>query len=128
MGGRGFRSTLLKKVLLQDAPRTLPRSLAIFAFAAIWIALQAIPIVGMFLFFLLAPLWSIVLINAGFLGIGAEAIAGRVPRVWLVLPIAWFGGYLLFAWHDHRALDELRAEIATGNAATHIPFDPSTEA
>lgn len=108
--------------------QAMPFSLLFFAVAALWVGLQAVPVLGIILLFILAPLWSIAFINAGFIGIGAEAITGRVSLYWLALPAVWFGGYLLFAINDYQALRALRSEIASSNASIRIPFDPAKQA
>jgi hypothetical protein len=113
-------SNLLKKLLLEDRRRAIPLSSFLFAATALWVGLQHISALGVFMVFLLAPLWSILLLNAAFVGIGAEAAIGRVSRLWLALPIAWFGGYLLFAAADHRALEALRLQPAADTAGAGL--------
>ncbi|MBN9009246.1 MAG: hypothetical protein J0H63_03635 [Rhizobiales bacterium] len=64
-----------------------------FVATAVVFALQAIPPVGLFLMFMLAMVWSVLLINAGMIGVSFEAAIGRVSRWWLLLPLAFYGGY-----------------------------------
>lgn len=71
----------------------LPVSLGFFVVTAAVFLLQVIPVTGVFLMFALAMFWSIVLINAGMIGMAAEAALGRVSRWWLLLPLAFYGGY-----------------------------------
>lgn len=106
----------------------LPRSLLFFAATAIAFLLQLSPYTGVFLMILGAPLWSVVLINLGFIGIGAEAAAGRVGKGWIILPIAWFVGYAGYALGDHQVLWNLKNQIAAANVDVQIPFDPSRQA
>ncbi|TIU95574.1 MAG: hypothetical protein E5W04_30505, partial [Mesorhizobium sp.] len=75
-----------------------------------------------------APFWSVILINLGFIGVGAEAAAGKVGKGWMILPIAWFVGYAGYALGDHQILWNLKHQIATSNADVLIPFDPSRQA
>lgn len=106
----------------------LPRSLLFFAATAIAFLLQLFPYTGVFLMFLGAPYWSVVLINLGFIGVGAEVAAGRVGNGWIILPIAWFVGYAGYAFGDRQVLWNLQNQIAAANVDVQIPFDPSRQA
>ncbi len=68
-------------------------SLACFIATAVVAVLQWIPFTGIFLMFLMAPFWSVILINAGFLAMLFEAIMGHIPRWAVVIPLLYFGGY-----------------------------------
>jgi hypothetical protein len=109
-------------------PRHLPYSLVFFAATAAVFALQAIPPVGIFLMFMLAMFWSVLLINAGMIGVAFEAAIGRVSRWWLVLPLAFYAGYWAFAWADHATLRQLSASYAAANARVSTGFDPARQA
>ena len=101
-----------------------PRSFAFFLVTGVAMLLQLFPLAGIFLMMLAAPLWSVPLINLGMLGTAYEALLGRVSRFWLILPVAFYGGYYAFAAADHAVLKQLRAETAAINNKVHIPFDP----
>lgn len=103
----------------------LPVSLAFFAISAAVVAVMAIPLIGIFLMLLMGAYWSIFLINAGFLGIGVEALLGLVNRLWLIAPIAWYGWYGYMAWQSHRDIDALVAQAKAFNAGKQIAFDPA---
>lgn len=107
--------------------RAIPVSLIFFLATATLFVLQMIPFIGFFLMILLAMFWSVFLINAGMLGVAAEALSGRVSRWWLVLPIAFYGGYYAFAVADHQALRALSASYDAANARVAVPFDPSRQ-
>jgi len=104
-----------------------PVSLAFFAVTALVFLLQLIPVTGVFLMFALAMVWSVVLVNAGMIGVAAEAVLGRVSRWWLLLPLAFYGGYWAVAAHDHMMLRSLSAAYDAANARVAIPFDPSRQ-
>ncbi|MCJ2121793.1 hypothetical protein [Methylobacterium sp. J-077] len=106
----------------------LPTSLLFFAATGAVVLAQLPVIPGAFLMMFAAPYWSVVLVNFGFLGLAVEAATGRVTRLWLIAPIAWFGGYATWAYADHATLSRLRAEIATANDAVRVPFDPARQA
>lgn len=101
-----------------------PKSLLFFAVTFLVAMIQAIPVVGFLLLFVLAPFWSVFLVNAGMVGTAIEASLGRVSRWWLLLPIAYFGGYLAFAAQEQLALRSLSASFEAANARIALPFDP----
>jgi hypothetical protein len=107
--------------------RYIPRSFGFFVVTAVVYALQMIPVIGIFMMFMLAMFWSVLLINAGMIGIAVEALTDRVSRWWLILPLAFYGGYLSFAIVDHAALSELRAQYDAANARVSVPFDPERQ-
>jgi hypothetical protein len=106
----------------------LPKSLLFFAATGAVFLLQLFPYTGVFLMFLLAPFWSVVLVNLGFIGIALEAASGQVTRLWLILPTAWFGAYTWFAVADHGALERLQHDIAAANDSVRVTFNPSQQA
>ena len=108
--------------------RAFPFSLIFFAATAVVFVLQAIPVVGIFLMFMLAMFWSVLLINAGMIGTAIEALTGRVSRWWLVLPVAFYGGYYAFASADHATLRNLNGIYAAANGKVAIPFSPDRHA
>ena len=110
------------------AMRVFPRSFGFFLATAIVYVLQLIPVTGVFLMFMLAMVWSVLLINAGMIGTGWEALTGRVSHWWLVLPVTFYAGYFAFAAADHLALRQLGASYDAANASVAIPFDPVRQA
>lgn len=104
----------------------LPVSLVLFVLAAAVYALQVFPAVGVFLMILGGPFWSVLILNAGFIGIGAEAGFRRVPRLWLILPAVWFGGTFTLALTDRIALGLEAQSLRQANAAQRFPtVDPA---
>ena len=108
-------------------PAGLPKSTIWFVLTGIVFLLQLFPYTGIFLMLVLAPLWSVVLINIGFVSLAVEAALGRIAITWLLAPIIWFGGYTLAAWQSQRAFDQLGEEIAAFNAGKALPFHPQTQ-
>lgn len=108
--------------------RRIPFSLGFFVIAAGVFALQMIPIVGIVMMFMLAPFWSVLLINAGMLGTAFEALSKRVSRGWLLLPVLFYGTYFGFAALDHATLAKLGHDFDATNAKVAVPFDPQHQA
>ncbi|WP_146618858.1 hypothetical protein [Rhodoplanes elegans] len=103
-------------------------SLIWFALTAVVFVLQLIPIPGIFLMMLMAPFWSVVTINIGFLSLAAEAYGGRISRWWLIAPAVWFGGCAALATFSHVDLHRLDADIRQQNEGKSIAFDPGAQA
>ena len=102
----------------------LPKSILLFLFTGVLFLAQHLPIVGVFLMILGAPLWSVVTINLGFLLMVKEAWDGTLPRATAVLPFLYFSIYAGLTIAGHRQLFRLRQEIARNNQAVHVAFDP----
>ncbi|MFT4159823.1 hypothetical protein [Shinella sp.] len=100
-----------------------PISLLFFAVIAVLFVLQLIPLTSI-LAFMLAMFWSALLVNAGMIGIAAEALLGRVSRWWLLVPFVFYGSYWSVALNDHMTLRSLSASYDAANASIAIPFDP----
>lgn len=72
----------------------------------------------------LASFWSVILINAGMIGVFFEALIGRVYRAWMIVPLLFYGAYYSAAAMDDATLSSLRASYDSANAKVRIPFDP----
>lgn len=108
--------------------RIFPISLSCLVLTAIVLVLQFIPIIGIFLMFMFAAFWSVILVNAAMIGTAVEALTGRVSRWWLLLPALFYGGYFSFAAADHFALAQLGTAYDAANAKIAIPFNPQRQA
>jgi hypothetical protein len=93
----------------------------IFAACAAFV-LQMIPGFGFMLMILLAPMWSVVLINAAAISAGVEAVTGRISPVFAVVPLLWFGGYGVYYSKEQNDLASLKQQTQAANAATVVPF------
>lgn len=122
---RGYLFSRMDRVRLADAMakhlvhdnhrRVLPKSLWLFAFTLVAYALQNVHGLDGVLMFLLAPFWSLILVNVGFAGIALEVWAGKVNRLWLALPILYICGNLGLAAASHMAFARLEAEMLARN-------------
>jgi hypothetical protein len=108
--------------------RRFPHSLWFFVVMVPVFLLQVFPVPGVILMFLLAPFWSIPLLNLGLIGIAFEAATGRVARLWLIVPCAFFGVYWSVAATENLALMRLTASYDAANANIRIPFNPEKDA
>lgn len=94
-----------------------PISIAFFFLAFVGYLLQLSPLIGVFLMLFAAPYWSVLLINAGFVGIAVEAGFGLVHRLWLALPILWFGIYAGFVGMERLEFRDQAKALTRANAA-----------
>lgn len=108
--------------------RKYPFSLIFFVATGIVYVLQLIPIIGIFLMFGFAFVWSAALVNVGMIGTLVEALTGYVSRRWLMLPLAFYGGFYAIAVQEQSALNALTASSDAANAEVSIKFDPAREA
>lgn len=107
--------------------KSLPFSLAFFAATLAVFVLQTVPYIGLFLMLVAGMFWSVFLVNAGMIGVAAEALLGRVSRWWLVLPVLFYGGYWTIAALDHITLRSISAEYGNANSQVTIPFDATRQ-
>lgn len=108
-------------------PRAIgyPASLAgLVATLAIY-AIQHIPIIGTLGLLVGMPFWSILLVNAAFLGTAVEVLARRIHPAWLLAPLGWFGFYAWCVVTEHNQVAELGTSLAAHNAKVHVAFDPA---
>jgi hypothetical protein len=106
----------------------MPWFIWFFVATAIGFGLQLIPIVGTVLFFLAAPLWPIVFVNAGLAVMLFEALTGRIARAFALVPAIYLVGYFAMFAADLRAIGSRQAEVARHNGAVRVPFDPASQA
>lgn len=108
----------------------IPISVLVFPLVAILYALQTVPLVGVFLMMLAAPLWTGTLLNLGMIGLVLEVPirrfaldTARTSLLWLVIPFAYFGWYASMAYPDQMALRNLQTQYDASNAIVSIPLD-----
>lgn len=97
-----------------------------FLLTAIVFLLQLFPYTGIFLMMLAAPLWSVLLINLGFLLMIRDGFRDAQRRWLLIFPLLWFAGYAVAAALSHWQVHRFNAELEAANAGKIFPFDPAT--
>lgn len=108
--------------------KSLPISLLGLVATGVVFMLQLNPLSGFLMVLLAAIFWPIVLINASMVGVALEAIVGRVSRLWLLLPMMFYGSYWFAASLDHLALREMTSQYEVSNARVVTGFDPARHA
>ncbi len=100
-----------------------PYSLGLIAFSLVLYVLQHVPLFGLLAMLLLVPLWSVLLVNAAFVGVIWEVFKRPLPRLWLVLPALWFAGGVLIAGLDRMMVQWLHHKTLEANSRQSVPFD-----
>jgi hypothetical protein len=95
--------------------------------AGILFLAQLIPVIGIYLMFLLAALWTYCLVVAFLVAIAWEALTGQIARAWLALPIAALLSYYGVVVAQRLDLAQISSRWAAANASTVAAFDSSTE-
>jgi len=91
------------------------------------LALQYFPATGIFLMFLLAPAWSVLLINAALILIAVDAWRGALPKAAVAIPAALYAGYFGFYAVSMWGYLQLDGQLAAANAGQRIAFDPTKQ-
>ncbi|NEI71217.1 hypothetical protein GR212_16690 [Rhizobium lusitanum] len=103
----------------------MTKSLWLFAFTWIVLVLQYVPIIGPILMILGASVWPILTINLAFASLAMEALTDRDYRVWLILPLLYFGGNFVLAGISEYKFLQLSREIQAKNANQAFAFSGS---
>lgn len=112
---------------LLDLPAGAPVSLNLLVVALVVLALQVLPVPGVFLMILGGPLWAGVLITLTMFGTLLEVVTGRASPGWLALPILYFGTYYLLVGWNRITIRRIARELAEFNAGQSLPFDPTRQ-
>lgn len=92
------------------------------------LALQALPFTGIFLMIFGAGLLAGLMVHALLASIALEAIFGRLPRMFVLLPVALYGAYYAaYAWQGRQAA-QMAAELREGNPGLLLQFEPERHA
>jgi hypothetical protein len=85
--------------------------------------LQVLPIVGVILMVLAAPLWIGLLAHVAMAHFAWLAIRGAISKAWLALPLGFYAGGLALHVASIRAAETEAAAIDARNAAIHLTVD-----
>lgn len=112
---------------LLGLPAGAPGSLNFLVVALVVVALQVLPVPGVFLMVLGGPLWAGVLITLAMFGTVLEVATGQASPGWLALPILYFGTYYLMAGWNRITIRRIARELADYNAGQSLAFDPARQ-
>jgi len=88
------------------------------------IALQYFPIPGVFLMMFGAAAIVGLLINVSLIALFVEAATGRVPKVFVAVPLLAYGAYYAAWWSEARQIEAVAARLRANNPDKVFDFDP----
>ncbi len=92
------------------------------------LALQALPFTGIFLMMFGAGLLSGLLVHALLASVAVESIFGRLPRAFILLPVALYGAYYAaYVWQGRLAAEKA-ADLQATNPGVILQFEPEQHA
>jgi hypothetical protein len=91
------------------------------------IILQLWPFPGVIMMGLGGSLLSALLIHVFLISLFVEAVIGRLPRFFVVIPIAAYGAYYVAYWSEGREIAERAAELRKLNPGKVLDFDPARD-
>lgn len=100
----------------------LPYSLSILMFTVAVFLLQLIPIVGVIFVMMKSMYWSVFTINSAVLVVILDCKIGRLPKLFYVIPIIWFGGYYYAATLSHQQATQLAERTLAFNQNKNIIY------
>jgi hypothetical protein len=88
------------------------------------LVLQWFPVTGIFLIFLLSPLWAGILVHVILISLLIEAFVGRLPRFLMIVPLAAYGWYYKIYFDQSVQISQKSAEMRASNPGKVFDFDP----
>jgi hypothetical protein len=92
------------------------------------LALQAIPVLGIFLMILGGPFLAGLLVHVFLIALAIESLARRIPRAFIAIPLIAYGSY--YVLYAYQAIDIARAsaELRKSNSGKVLDFNTDTHA
>jgi hypothetical protein len=104
-------------------PSGLRLLIAYIFLGAVIFALQLVPITGIFLMLLAAPLWIGLLVHVAMAHFAWLALRGTIASAWLALPVSFYAGGYALHLASVRAAEAEAAAINAHNAAIRLTVD-----
>ena len=102
-----------------------PLSSKVLLFFIVFLALEYLPIPGIYLMFVGGSRFAGVLVHLFFASLFVEALMGRVPRAFILVPIIAYGGYYAAYFREGWQVDEMSEKLRTTNPGKIYEFDPT---
>ena len=108
----------------------LRRYLSLFSskvllFLIVFLALEYLPIPGIYLMFAGASRFAGFLVHLFFASLLVEALIGRIPRAAILVPIIVYGGYYAAYFREGLQVAQLSEKLRTTNPGKIYDFDPT---
>jgi hypothetical protein len=89
------------------------------------LALEYIPILGVYLMLMGGPLFAGFLVHLFLASLLVEALTGRVPRAFILVPIIAYGGYYVAYFREGLQVEHLSQKLRAANPGKIYAFDPT---
>jgi hypothetical protein len=91
----------------------------------VFLVLEYFPPTGIYLMFLGGPLLAGLLVHVFFASLLVEALTGRIPRAFVIVPIVAYGGYYAAYFWEGLQIERIAEQLRTTNPGKVYDFDPA---
>jgi hypothetical protein len=102
-----------------------PFSSKVFIFLFVFLALEVLPLPGLYLTFLGGSLFAGLLVHLLLASLFVEALLGRIPRAFLLIPIIAYGAYYAAYFREGWQVAQVSEKLRTNNPGKVYDFDPA---
>jgi hypothetical protein len=102
-----------------------PFSSKVFVFLLIFLALEVLPLPGLYLTFLGGSLFAGLLVHLFLASLLVEALIGRIPRALILVPIIAYGAYYAAYFREGSRVAQVTEKLQTTNPGKIYDFDPA---
>jgi len=107
-----------------------PSSSKVFLFLLVFLALEVLPLPGLYLMFMGGSLFAGLLVHLLLASLFVEAVIGRIPRALILVPIiaygAYYAAYFREAWQVAQVSKKLRTTNQQKYLLIKVPRAPGT--
>jgi hypothetical protein len=97
----------------------------VFLFLIVFLALEYFPLPGVYLMLVGGSLFAGLLVHLFFASLLVEALTGRIPRAFILVPIIVYGGYYGAYFREGWQVEQLSQKLRTTNPGKIYDFDPT---
>jgi hypothetical protein len=102
-----------------------PFSSKVFLFLLVFLALEALPLPGLYLMFMGGSLFAGLLVHLLLASLFVEAVMGRIPRALILVPIIAYGAYYAAYFREGWQVAQVSQKLRTTNPGKIYDFDPA---
>jgi hypothetical protein len=102
-----------------------PFSSKVFVFLLVFLALEVLPLPGLYLMFLGGSLFAGLLVHLLLASLLVEALMGRIPRALILVPIIAYGAYYAAYFREGWQVAQVSQKLKTTNPGKIYDFDPA---
>jgi len=104
-----------------------PFSAKVFLFLLVFLALEVLPLPGIYLMLLGGSRFAGLLVHLLLASLFVEAVMGRVPRALILVPIIAYGAYYAAYFREGWQVTQVSEKIRNTNPAKIYDFDPAVD-